>query len=342
VLGLGLWLALSLQTAGVINLPGGHALSAASSNWRRWLNSAASSTSPATPRSAGTITGALPLASAALACANSGVNVVGSNLTIPESEVVCGDVLVTGGNLDLHGSVRGSVQDIGGDATVAGDVTGDVTVIGGNLTIEPGASIAGATHDIGGTMTNDSGMRLTRGTDPNLLEPTDRARAPGLGFSVDVGSFWLGLLFWMSAALGLCAVAPEMVGRVRYSISRHVAVSGITGAIVGSIALVVALLMLLTCIGIPLALLLVAVTWFAWVVGTVALGAWIGSVVFGGPRHTPSLVVSALLGVLVLCLLKELPVAGPIITGLSGLIAVGGASLTLLSARRAPYAVYKR
>lgn len=342
VVGLGAWAALSLLATGAVNLPGSQAISSASSGWRSWATSATSaSTTTGATNVTGHIRGALqPLNP--MACSSAGENVVGANLTIPATEVVCGAVLVTGGNLNIAGEVRGSVQEIGGNTVISGIVTGDVTVIGGDLTVRPGATISGATHDVGGTITVDSGVRLVRGTDPNLLTPTDTAHAPGLNFNVDAGSFWLGLLFWMSATLGLCVVAPEMVGRVRYTISRHAALSGLMGVVFGLIALIVAMVLIFTCIGIPLALLLAVAVWFGWVVGTVGLGAWIGSIIFGGPRHTPSLVISSLLGVVVLTLLKEAPFAGPVITWLAGAIALGGATLTFLSARRAPYAVYKR
>jgi hypothetical protein len=261
---------------------------------------------------------------------------MGSSLIVSPTDIVCGDVLVAGGNLNLQGEVRGSVQVLGGNADVSGVVTGDITVIGGNLTLQPGATVSGVAHEIGGSLTVASGAHLA-GTGPNLGEPADIARAPGLNLSVDAGSFWLSLLFWLSAAIGLSAVAPEMVGRVRYTISHHVALSGVMGVISGFVALVGAVILVITCIGIPLALLIAVAAWFAWVVGTVGLAAWLGSVVFGGPRHSPSLIVSSTLGVLALSLLKELPVAGPIIGVLAGMVAVGGATLTMLSARRYPY-----
>lgn len=130
-----------------------------------------------------------------------------------------------------------------------------------------------------------------------------------------------------------------MIGRVRHTISRHAALSGATGAILALVAVLLAIIMVVTCIGIPIALLIAIAVWSAWVVGTVGLGAWIGSVIFGGPRSTPSLVISSVLGVLVLSVLKELPIAGPLIGLLAGAIALGGAALTMFSARR--YAYYR-
>ena len=57
---------------------------------------------------------------------------------------------------------------------------------------------------------------------------------------------------------------------------------------------------------------------------------------FGGPggHRQPSLRVSAILGVIILCVLKALPVAGAIIGIVAGMVALGAAMLTLLSARR--------
>jgi hypothetical protein len=114
--------------------------------------------------------------------------------------------------------------------------------------------------------------------------------------------------------------------------------SGALGAIGATVAAIVAIALVFTCLGIPLAALIAVAAWAAWVVGTVGVGAWLGAVLFGGPMKSrqPSLMVSALLGATILCVLKALPVAGAIIGFLVGAVALGAALLALLSARRAP------
>ena len=95
-----------------------------------------------------------------------------------------------------------------------------------------------------------------------------------------------------------------------------------------------------TCIGIPVTLLIALTLWVAWVVGTVAFASWLGASLLRGLRHNaePSLLVSSLLGVLILCLLKSAPVVGVVVSVLVGCVGLGAAGLTLLSARRVSYA----
>ena len=260
---------------------------------------------------------------------------MGSDLIVSPLKVICGDVLVVGANAMTQGEVRGSIQVIGGNAVISGSVTGDITVIGGNISVQPGGRVYGAAHAIGGSVITAPNA-IVNNTGGDIQIPRDLTQAPGLNASIDVGSFWLSLLFWISAALGLSALAPEMIGHVRYTISRHFALSGVVGALLALATGLVSVALVFTCLGIPLALAIAVAAWFAWVVGTVGLGAWLGGALFSGPRgsHPPSLIVSAMLGVLILCVFKALPVAGPIVGLLSGIVALGSAALTLLSARR--------
>jgi hypothetical protein len=95
----------------------------------------------------------------------------------------------------------------------------------------------------------------------------------------------------------------------------------------------------ITCIGIPVTLVIALALWVAWVAGTVAFASWLGASLLRGTRRDrdPSLLLSTLLGVLILCLLKSAPVVGPVVSLIVGVVGLGAAALTLLSARRVPY-----
>jgi hypothetical protein len=138
----------------------------------------------------------------------------------------------------------------------------------------------------------------------------------------------------------LTAFVPEAVGHVRYTIARRFLLSGVTGAVIGFVGVLLGAALFLTCLGIPVTLAIALAMWLAWVVGTVAFGSWLGASLLRGMRHNhePSLMASTLLGVLLLSLLKALPIAGPVVSVIVGCVALGAASLTLLSARRVSYA----
>ncbi len=280
--------------------------------------------------------------SAPVACSAQSASAVGSNLIVPANEWVCGDALAVGGNVDVQGHVQGSTQSVGGNVTISGEVDGDVTAIGGNITVASGGITHGSLRAVGGQVILAQGAVQTAATTNNqgtwwqmhqnrpMLHPVPS----------DSGSFWLGLLFWISASVGLTAFAPEAVGHVRFTIARRMLVSGVSGAVIALVGVVVGAILFLTCLGIPVTLLIALALWIAWVVGTVACGSWLGATFLRGLRHgrDSSLLVSTLLGVLILTLLKALPVAGVIISFIVGCVAVGAAALTLLSARRVSYA----
>lgn len=327
--GLIVWLSLTLLTSGMLSPPEAVPLLSPFTQWRAVQIPNLSGPNP---------TGYMASAAKAgvpVACDRSGVSSVGSDLIVPETEVVCGDVLVIGANAVTHGEVRGSVQVIGGSATISGDVTGDVSVIAGDIMVQPGGHVYGNARAVGGSV-DVSPSAIANNTSGDMQMPQDLTRPPGLNVPIDVGSLWLSLLFWVSAALGLTALAPEAIGQVRSMISHHLGLSAIVGALLALGGALVSIALVFTCLGIPLALAIAVAGWLAWVVGTVSLGAWLGGAIFGRPYRprAPSLLASAVLGVLILSIFKALPIVGPVIGMLAGVVALGAAALTLLSARR--------
>lgn len=332
--GLTLWLLITLLTGKLLTQP---ATSGIASLFARW-NVPGVVTAMA-PQIGGPMQQSATAARGALTCDSSGESAVGADLIVPQNQTVCGDVLVVGGRQQTLGEVRGSIQVIGGDAVIAGVVTGNVTVIGGNIQVESSGHISGAAHALGGTV-SVSPYASVGSVGADIQMPRDMGRPPGFNFSIDVGSFWLSLMFWISASLGLTALAPEAIGHVRFTVSHHFARSALAGFIIALVAGLLSVALIFTCLGIPVAVAIGVAGWLAWVVGTVGVGAWLGEVVFGSPHRSrpPSLLTSAVLGVVILSLLKATPIVGPVIGMLVGMVALGAATLTLLSARRATYA----
>jgi hypothetical protein len=337
--GLLAWLSLTVLSTGSLALPGFSAITQASTQWRPQETLG---TGIGSSHASSYMSGELPYITKPLQCDSAGTSSIGATLLIPPNEVVCGDALVVGANATIQGEIRGSLRVIGGNASISGSVTQDVTVIGGDISVQPGGGIYGSAHAIGGSV-NTAPSAIVNNIGNDIQEPRDLTRTPGFNMTIDIGSFWLSLLFWISAALGLSALAPEMIGHVRFTISHHLALSGIVGALLALASVIASIALVFTCLGIPLALAIIVAGWFAWVVGTVGLGAWLGEALLGrsGSSHSSSLIVSAILGVVILSLLKILPVAGPIIGLVTGAIALGAATLSLLSARRASFARHR-
>lgn len=278
----------------------------------------------------------------ALACTTQTIGAFGSDLLVPASMWVCGDAQAIGGSVTVAGHVQGDAQAIGGNVIVSGEVDGDVTALGGNITIQPGGHVQGKLHAVGGHVIIQPGglADQTAPVSTVSLFPSHPAPSWFHPLAPETSSFWLSLLFWVSATFGLTAFVPEAVGHVRYTIARRFLMSGVSGALIGLLGVVLAVALFLTCLGIPLTLAIGVLLWLAWVIGTVAFGSWLGASLLRGlrRRREPSLLGSSLLGVLILSLLKTLPVAGGVVSVIVGCVGLGAALLTLISARRVSYA----
>lgn len=278
----------------------------------------------------------------ALACTTQTIGAIGSNLLVPASMWVCGDAQAIDGSVTVAGHVQGNAQAIGGNVIVAGEVDGDATAVGGNITVQPGGHVQGKLHAVGGrVIIQPGGLADQSAPASNVsLFPSHPAPSWFHPLAPETSSFWLSLLFWVSATFGLTAFVPEAVGHVRYTIARRFLVSGFSGALIGLLGVVLAVALFLTCLGIPLTLAIGALLWLAWVTGTVAFGSWLGASLLRGlrRRREPSLLGSSLLGVFILSLLKTLPVAGGVVSVIVGCVGLGAALITLISARRVSYA----
>ncbi len=196
------------------------------------------------------------LASAGIARAEDrDVVAFGGDAYVPAGTLV-DDVTAFGGSARIDGEVRGDVQSFGGDVLLGPTavVHGSVDAAGGHIDIAPGARIAGAASAV-----------------PAAPEHHDHHDAGG-----PARSLLLHALLFLFALL-LSGAVPERMGAMHVAIVREplrtagVGLLGYAGALVALIALVV------TIIGIPLALALGILVPVATYVGLAAAATVIGA-----------------------------------------------------------------
>lgn len=268
-------------------------------------------------------------------CTAGNRDALGENLVIDALTWVCGDVTVYAGNLSVLGRVDGDVRAIGGNITVAGQVSGSVTSVGGDVDLQPGAQVGGNVQALGGTVSQKSNVavRGTIATDGDALQHDSPTHALD-PYSAEIP--WFQLLFWVLAGAALSLLFPQYVVRVRSMAQRQFAASFVSGVLALILTAVLAVALLITLIGIPLALLLVAMLWLACVIGNVSLGSWLGGTLLHlVGRDRRAVVLSTIVGVLVLAALEVLPYVGWPLFGLAGLLGLGAVLRSSLSARRA-------
>ncbi|MGZ3678665.1 MAG: hypothetical protein ACXWP0_05100 [Ktedonobacterales bacterium] len=268
------------------------------------------------------------------ACTGNSRDVVNASAVVGQDEWLCGDLRVYNGDATVVGRVGGAVTIVHGALAVSGEVDGNVTVLGGSLDLRPGARIGGGVNVVGGTLLR--GDHTVVGgpvSTDNALQ--QEAMTNFFGFASTFSFPWSHLIFWVAVGGALVLLFPRQVALVHRSVRDDLPQSLGVGVVVALVGGVLAVVLTLTCIGIPLAVLLLAALWVAWVVGTVASGAWLGSRMLGValPEYRTPL-LATVLGVTVLSLVKAIPCVGGILSLVIGCVGLGASVLALLYARR--------
>ncbi len=218
----------------------------------------------------------------------------GSSLTIQEDEIAR-DVVVIGGALDVAGAIDGDATVIGGPAEIRGEVDGTVTAVGGSVSLGPEALVDGDVSAIGGVVHRDSGARVHG-------EITEMALGDWEGFenwsfapwSAGGGWFaWTGLvepIVNTMMLVGVVFLILLVAGRYTTAVADRIDREPWKAALVGFAAqalflpvlLLVFLVLMVSIIGIPLALLLLPASLLVAVI--LCFLGYAGAALFAGRR----------------------------------------------------------
>jgi cytoskeletal protein CcmA (bactofilin family) len=275
--------------------------------------------------------------------------VFGSSLVLARQEVV-NDLSVFGGSAELHGTVQGDVLVMGGSLTVhdGARVYGDVGVLGGSVELQNGARIDGDLSSAGGHIERASGAivkgeetalggsksdKLSKrdadddpdeGSDEHHEDHEDNAKEDSWSFASALDK--LGSALSRSALLYafgciLLASAGQPMERMRQELSeRPVRALGLGAAalIGGFFAMIV---LCVTIIGIPIAIMLFLVGALGVYAGMCAVFLELGALVL--EERTDSPYVHLALGCLMYLVFSTLPVIGWIATALAVVCGLG-------------------
>jgi len=169
--------------------------------------------------------------------------------------------------------VEGDAVAVFGSVTVRGQVAGNVVSVFGNVNIEPGASVDGDAVAVGGVVRQPPGATINGQSVSLGLLPT----AWGLpALPVLLGMIMIGWLITLFFAWILNMLFPERLLRAAVTSSRRTGLSLLLGIASLPLMLISLVLLLVTVIGIPVALLLPIfyhfLTWAGQVAATYVLG----------------------------------------------------------------------
>jgi hypothetical protein len=249
---------------------------------------------------------------------------------------VCGNVVVIGGDINIAGTVDGNVTLVSGKGVISGTVNGNITAVDANLSLRSSAIIGGGIQIVGGSIHQDSGASvegsINRGVDPqHVLPPFWQGTGGSYNFP------WSHLLFWLLASIALTALFPRHVALVRRAARGSLLPAFFVGILCGILGVILIVGFVFTCVGIPLALLVAVALVVASVVGTIALGLWLGERLLGRSGNSRrASVFPAMVGITLLALAQTAPCVGDVVTVLTSCTGLGASILALLYARRRP------
>lgn len=288
----------------------------------------------------GVVGGAAPIRGAqqTAGCTGTDRDVFGQNVVVDTQQWYCGHVTVYGGTITVLGHVSSDVVAVGGDIAVSGEVGGRVLALGGDISLLPGAHIGGDVQAIGGSVIQAPGAVVDGQIDHGIT--TDQFSLPTITNIIPVHLDWADVIFWAFSGLVISLFLPSQLIRVRLMARRQPTGSLFLGLLAYALGFIAAVVLVLSCLGIPLALAIGIVLWGGSIFGTAALGLWLGSVLVPGAADYKRFpfILATVLGVTLLAIASTAPVIGGIIRVLVSSAGLGAVLLTIATMRRPSHA----
>jgi len=290
---------------------------------------------------------------------NGSVAVFGGNVNVEEDAQVKGDMAIIGGNLSIDGEVGGDIAIIGGNLTLNGTINGDIVVIGGQVILEETAVVDGNISSIGGNVEKRPGAEVT-GDITNNVPPTIRVpnppsppNVPGApdvpnppSVNVEVNPF-LNVAGKVGQAIAVALIGmllslflQPQLERTGEAITRQPLIAGGYGLLSVILVPAVILVLTITIILIPVALVALLAIPLAWLFGMIALGQEVGNRFTKAINQTWAPVLTIGFGtfllMLVVGLFQLVPCFGFLSYLLLSFVAIGASAVTVFGTRSVP------
>ncbi len=239
------------------------------------------------------------------------------------------------------GEEVGSAVSIGGDVRVHGSVRNGVVSVGGSVFLGPGAVVNGDVTTIGGMVVKQDGAVVSG--DINTYDTTRITsffrRPPPSGWKEDRGMPFMPGMFpflgFLALALIVVALLPDRVDLISSTIKYHTGKSLLWGIIGTLLIFPVALVLVISLVGIiliPLEILVVSIAFF---LGSVAVVRIIGEKIIATVKKSGSpMVIETLVGSVVLWATGLIPVVGWLVISAASVIGFGGFIASFIHRRR--------
>jgi hypothetical protein len=258
---------------------------------------------------------------------------ISGDLTLPAGEVA--GILVGIDNVTtIDGTVENTLVLFDSTAVVRGTVSGDIIAFGGEVRLEDGARVTGDVELFDSMLTRTAGSTV-------VGEVSERESFTVSGWDLLVFStlLWLSItVLVVVAALLFAAVGGRQLTEAGNLISER-PLGSILAALIGGLALpFLAVLALVTVIGIPLGITILLVLMpVMLLLGHIVAGTKLGALLLHGfkrPAADDHPYLATVLGVLLLQLFFLVPFVGGLVAFVAGLLGTGALVLYALRAWR--------
>ena len=259
----------------------------------------------------------------------------GDSVNVPAEQEVQGDVVVFGGNVDVHGKVDGSA-----------------IVFGGDLHIYPEGSVERDTVSFGGSIINDSSATPPKKRPHNIVVPAvppvetpepSVPSSPEMPMAPEPSHDWSFRAVWASLLVPdfiLTFLAFFLFPLRTRNVEEHLVAQPLIAVLIGFIAPIFLcfVLVVLAVLVVTIPLLPVAVIAFvlAYLIGKAAIAAFLGRRLLEAAKVAePQPLASVLVGLFVILIVTGLTPAWFAISmyGIVGALAVGAALLSFMRTR---------
>jgi len=180
---------------------------------------------------------------------------VGRDIMVEEYEKVDGGVVAVGGDVTVKGTVLGDVVAVGGDVFVdsTGVIEGDAVSVGGEVEKEPGGVIRGERVGI-----SFLPKKLFKPVPPVVFPPTHMFRLPPFfgGFGgLALFARIIKIMLLLFLGIVVISIVPKNVAKVKDKVRQDFLKSALVGLAAEILIIPVFLLLIVTIIGIPVAIL---------------------------------------------------------------------------------------
>ena len=262
---------------------------------------------------------------------NHNLIVVGGTVEIFDTAQILGDAVIYAGTLKLYGNIKGDLRFSGGSSLISGTVDSDVRLNSPEITIGNTAHIKG---NLDYTSTNaatiQNGAKIDGQSTYRLSQKQD------LFSQKSVASLLISAIAYIILALIFVILLPARVLAISETLKKNCWVSGLLGVAILVLVPIVVLLLLLTIIGAPTAVALLALYLLTLYIAKIFVATQLGRMIliFFDKKKEPNVILSTIVGLIIILVAINLPYIGYAVSLVVNIFGVGVLVLYLYNLRK--------